>query len=86
MGDSLVIGARTEEQLADNLAAADLVLSDAEHARLEQVSRPPLLYPFWHQRVFAAARLSDADLALLAPFLRESSPRGSPVCRGRSGA
>ncbi len=66
---SLVIGARTEEQLADNLAAAELELTDAEHARLEQVSRPPLVYPFWHQHDSAAARLSDADLALHGPFL-----------------
>ena len=46
---SLIIGARDEEQLADNLAASELVLSAEEHARLEQVSRPPLLYPYWHQ-------------------------------------
>ena len=46
---SLVIGARTDEQLADNLAAADLVLADDERARLDEVSAPPLLYPHWHQ-------------------------------------
>ena len=46
---SLVIGARTEEQLADNLAAADLVLADEERARLDEVSAPPLIYPHWHQ-------------------------------------
>jgi aryl-alcohol dehydrogenase-like predicted oxidoreductase len=42
---SVIVGARTEEQLADNLASVDLELSDDEVARLEQVSRPPLLYP-----------------------------------------
>jgi aryl-alcohol dehydrogenase-like predicted oxidoreductase len=66
---SIVVGARTDEQLADNLAAVDLELSDAERNRLEQVSRPPLLYPYWHQRNSASDRLSDADLALLAPYL-----------------
>jgi aryl-alcohol dehydrogenase-like predicted oxidoreductase len=40
---SVVIGARTEEQLADNLAAAELELGPDERARLETVSRPPLL-------------------------------------------
>jgi aryl-alcohol dehydrogenase-like predicted oxidoreductase len=65
---SLVIGARTEEQLADNLAAANLVLGEEEHARLEAVSRPPLLYPYWHQVASTAGRLTDADRALLAPF------------------
>jgi aryl-alcohol dehydrogenase-like predicted oxidoreductase len=68
---SIVIGARTDEQLADNLKAAELTLSDAEILRLEEVSRPPLLYPYWHQRKTAADRLSQADLALLAPFLAQ---------------
>ena len=66
---SVVIGARTDEQLADNLRAADLELSDEEVGRLEEVSRPPLIYPYWHQRKTAAARLGPADLALLAPYL-----------------
>jgi aryl-alcohol dehydrogenase-like predicted oxidoreductase len=66
---SVIVGARTDEQLADNLKAVDLELSDDERARLEQVSRPPLLYPYWHQRKTAADRLSAADLALLAPHL-----------------
>jgi aryl-alcohol dehydrogenase-like predicted oxidoreductase len=66
---SVVIGARTNEQLADNLKAADLRLSADELAKLEEVSRPPLLYPYWHQRKTASARLSAADLTLLAPYL-----------------
>ncbi|HEX6256343.1 MAG TPA: aldo/keto reductase [Euzebyales bacterium] len=61
---SLIIGARTDEQLADNLAAADLELSDEQTDRIEQVSRPPLLYPYWHQHKTAADRFSEADLTL----------------------
>ncbi|WP_432560960.1 aldo/keto reductase [Kineococcus sp. SYSU DK003] len=66
---SLVVGARTEEQLADNLAAADLVLSGDERARLDAVSAVPLRYPHWHQAATAKDRLSAADLTLLAPHL-----------------
>jgi aryl-alcohol dehydrogenase-like predicted oxidoreductase len=66
---SLIIGARTEEQLDDNLAATSLVLTADEHVRLEEVSRPPLLYPYWHQAASAGDRLSDADRALLGPYL-----------------
>ena len=47
----------------------ELELSDEERARLEEISRPPLLYPFWHQRNTAADRLSVADLSLIAPQL-----------------
>jgi aryl-alcohol dehydrogenase-like predicted oxidoreductase len=66
---SIIVGARTNEQLADNLRAAELTLTDEEIGRLEEVSRPPLIYPYWHQRKTAASRLGPADLALLSPFL-----------------
>jgi aryl-alcohol dehydrogenase-like predicted oxidoreductase len=66
---SVIIGGRTEEQFADNLASADLKLSAEETARLEAVSRPPLLYPYWHQAWTAKDRLSAPDRALLQPFL-----------------
>jgi aryl-alcohol dehydrogenase-like predicted oxidoreductase len=66
---SLIVGAKTDEQLADNLGAADLELSEGERDRLEEVSRPPLIYPYWHQAKTASDRLSAADLALLGPHL-----------------
>ncbi|MDR3510742.1 MAG: aldo/keto reductase [Caulobacteraceae bacterium] len=66
---SVVIGGRTEAQFADNLAAADLKLTDDERARLDAVSAPPLLYPYWHQVRTAGERLGAADLTLLAPHL-----------------
>jgi hypothetical protein len=40
-----------------------------ELSRLERVSRPPLLYPYWHQAKTAADRLGPPDLALLGPRL-----------------
>jgi aryl-alcohol dehydrogenase-like predicted oxidoreductase len=66
---SVVIGARTDGQLADNLRAATLELSVEELDRLERVSRPRLIYPYWHQLATASARLSPADLALIGPHL-----------------
>ncbi|MEH1129669.1 aldo/keto reductase [Micromonospora sp. CPCC 206061] len=66
---TVVVGARTSEQLADNLAAADLVLTDDERRRLDEVSAQPLLYPYWHQAKTARDRLSPADLTLLGPHL-----------------
>jgi hypothetical protein len=66
---SLVIGARTDQQLADNLEAAKLVLTPAERIRLDSVSAPPLIYPYWHQAKTAWDRLSQADLSLLRPYV-----------------
>ena len=66
---SVIVGARTDDQLADNLASADLVLSSEERAALDEVSKPDLIYPHWHQAATANDRLSDPDLALLRPHL-----------------
>jgi aryl-alcohol dehydrogenase-like predicted oxidoreductase len=66
---SVVVGARTEEQLADNLASADLDLSSDELDRLDRVSAQPLLYPHWHHANTSSDRLSPADLTLLARHL-----------------
>jgi aryl-alcohol dehydrogenase-like predicted oxidoreductase len=66
---TVIVGARTDEQLADNLGAAELELSDDERARLDAVSAPPLLYPFWHQAKTARDRLGPADLSLLGPHV-----------------
>jgi aryl-alcohol dehydrogenase-like predicted oxidoreductase len=66
---SVIVGARTEEQLAQNLGAAELSLSDEERRRLDEVSATPLRYPFWHQAKTASDRLSAADLSLLQPYL-----------------
>jgi aryl-alcohol dehydrogenase-like predicted oxidoreductase len=62
---SVIVGARTEEQLKDNLPAADLALSEEEMSRLDAVSAQPLRYPYWHQAANVADRLSAADLSLL---------------------
>ena len=44
---AVVLGARTTEQLRANLASADLVLTEQETARLDEVSAPPAAdYPY----------------------------------------
>ena len=44
---SVIVGAKTVEQLDDNLAAVGLSLSDEEMARLDEVSVLPAEYPGW---------------------------------------
>lgn len=61
---SVIIGARNERQLSDNLAALELELTDDQMDRIERASRPRLPYPIWHQRKTVAARLSAADKVL----------------------
>jgi aryl-alcohol dehydrogenase-like predicted oxidoreductase len=66
---TLVIGARTDDQLVDDLASVELTLTVGEIARIEEVSRPHLPYPLWHQVNTARERLSTNDRTLLAPWL-----------------
>ncbi|PZQ99851.1 MAG: aldo/keto reductase [Cereibacter sphaeroides] len=61
---SLVVGGRNEVQFKDNFGAVGLMLSDEELRRLNEVSRVPLIYPYWHQGNFATSRFSEADWAL----------------------
>ena len=63
---SVIVGARTEEQLSDNLAAANLTLSAEDLSTLDGVSAQSLPYPHWHQAKTSSDRLSPADLTLLA--------------------
>jgi aryl-alcohol dehydrogenase-like predicted oxidoreductase len=43
--ESTIIGARRPDQLQANLAALDLILTDAQTARLDEVSKPVLNFP-----------------------------------------
>lgn len=61
---SLVVGGLSEEQFRDNIAAVDLKLTGDELDRLNTVSRPPYIYPYWHQHNFAGDRFSPGDRAL----------------------
>ena len=49
---SVIIGARNEEQLRQNLGAAEWSLTPEQVARLDEASEQTLPYPYWHQRQF----------------------------------
>jgi aryl-alcohol dehydrogenase-like predicted oxidoreductase len=50
---TIVIGARTEEQLRQNLGAVGWSLTPAQVAALEAASAVTPTYPYWHQAQFA---------------------------------
>lgn len=47
---NIIIGARTEEQLRQNLAVTGWHLTQQQVARLDQASAQRPIYPYWHQR------------------------------------
>ncbi len=50
---TIIIGARTEEQLRDNLGAIGWNLTPAQVAKLDAASQTPKAYPYWHQNGFS---------------------------------
>jgi aryl-alcohol dehydrogenase-like predicted oxidoreductase len=53
---TVVIGARNEAQLRDNLGAVGWKLSAAQIAKLDAASAVPIAYPYWHQRTIYGER------------------------------
>ncbi len=50
---SVIIGARNEEQLRQNLVAEGWSLTPAQVAKLDRASELRPVYPYWHQQQFA---------------------------------
>ena len=50
---SVIIGARNEEQLRQNLGAVGWNLTPEQVRRLDEASGKPAAYPYWHQAFFA---------------------------------
>jgi aryl-alcohol dehydrogenase-like predicted oxidoreductase len=53
---SVIIGARDEKQLRDNLGSVGWNLTRDQIARLDAASAVPLAYPYWHQQFFIQDR------------------------------
>lgn len=50
---TIIIGARNEEQLRQNIGAVGWNLTKDQVARLDTASAIPAAYPYWHQAMFA---------------------------------
>jgi aryl-alcohol dehydrogenase-like predicted oxidoreductase len=53
---SVIVGARNEEQLRQNLGAVGWQLTSEQIAKLDAASAVTLPYPYWHQRQAALER------------------------------
>jgi aryl-alcohol dehydrogenase-like predicted oxidoreductase len=54
---SIILGARTEEQLRQNLESIGWSMTPAQRAKLDAASERPLPYPYWHQQQNLAERV-----------------------------
>jgi aryl-alcohol dehydrogenase-like predicted oxidoreductase len=53
---SVIIGARTPKQLEDNLKALEWEMSEDEVAKLDEITSPPRVYPYWMIEAFHTNR------------------------------
>lgn len=65
---TIVLGARNEQQLAENLASYELKLTAEQSARIEAVGRPAPLYPFWHRAMWGFDRPTPEEAGYLAGY------------------
>lgn len=49
---TIILGARNEEQLRDNLGSVGWSLAESQIKKLNEASNLPLPYPYWHQQGF----------------------------------
>jgi aryl-alcohol dehydrogenase-like predicted oxidoreductase len=47
---SIIVGARNEEQLRQNIAASSWWLTKEQIKKLDAASEQRAIYPYWHQR------------------------------------
>lgn len=54
---SVIIGARNEKQLLENIKTTEWKLTEVEMKSLDKVSEPPSIYPHWYFDVFKKERM-----------------------------
>lgn len=64
----IVIAARNEEQLKENIASFDIQLTKEEQDRIESVARPAPIYPNWHRAMSALEMGSPSEIPYLKGY------------------
>ncbi|PSL41010.1 aryl-alcohol dehydrogenase-like predicted oxidoreductase [Planomicrobium soli] len=64
----IVIAARNEEQLKENIASFDIQLTPEEHDRIESVARPVPIYPLWHRAMNSFEMGSPSEIPYLQGY------------------
>ncbi len=64
----IVIAARNEEQLKENIASFDIKLTQEEHDLIESAARPAPIYPLWHRAMSSFEKGSPAEMAYLQGY------------------
>jgi aryl-alcohol dehydrogenase-like predicted oxidoreductase len=64
----IVIAARNEQQLKENIASYDIQLTADEHDLIEKTARPAPFYPNWHRAMSAPDMASPSEIGYLQGY------------------
>jgi aryl-alcohol dehydrogenase-like predicted oxidoreductase len=64
----IVIAARNEQQLKENIDSFDIQLTQDEHNLIESAARPAPLYPNWHRAMSSFEKGSPAEMPYLEGY------------------
>ncbi|MGI2329320.1 aldo/keto reductase [Planococcus sp. YIM B11945] len=64
----IVIAARNEKQLKENIASFEIKLTAEEQDRIELAARPVPIYPLWHRAMSAPDMASPSEIAYLKGY------------------
>ncbi|GAB4074749.1 aldo/keto reductase [Barrientosiimonas marina] len=64
----VVIAARNEDQLRENINSFEMVLTEDEHDKIESVTRPEPFYPLWHRVMSSFDRGSPSEMPYLKGY------------------
>ncbi len=64
----IVIAARNEQQLKEDIASFDIQLTQEEHDRIESVARPAPIYPNWHRAMNSLEKGSPSEIPYLKGY------------------
>lgn len=68
--DSIVLAARNQAQLIENIASYQLKLTKEEYQTITDLTQPQPIYPLWHRAMNSAERGSDAEKVYLEEYNR----------------
>lgn len=64
----IVIAARNEQQLKENIASFEVQLTESEQAGIESVARPAPIYPHWHRAMNSLELGSPSEIPYLKGY------------------
>ncbi len=68
--DSIVLSARTKEQLHENIASYSLKLTDEDISQINDLTALEPIYPLWHRAINSLDRASNAEKVYIDEFVK----------------